>query len=92
MHQGEANIIAIQAEHTLGRRLVEGWDVVPIYGIPTPRRAQVVLFNRLPAHADRNDLLGNVRAITPEPHEVFVLHGEKTSAAPGRLFKMNTLA
>ena len=81
--QDEANIIAIvgfQAEHTLGRRLVEGWDVVPIFGISTPRRAQVVVFNGLSAHADRNDLLAYVRAISPAPQQVFVVHGEEKQA------------
>ena len=81
--QDEANIIAIvgfQAEHTLGRRLVEGWDIVPIFGVPTPRRAQVVVFNGLSAHADRNDLLAYVRAISPAPQQVFVVHGEEKQA------------
>jgi metallo-beta-lactamase family protein len=78
--QDEANIIAIvgfQAEHTLGRKLVEGWETVPIFGRPTPRRAQVVRFNGLSAHADRADLLAYVRAIRPAPDKVFVVHGEE---------------
>jgi len=78
--QDEANIIAIvgfQAEHTLGRKLVEGWETVPLFGVPTPRRAQVVRFNGLSAHADRNDLLAYVRAITPLPEKIFVVHGEE---------------
>ena len=81
--QSEDNIVAIvgfQAEHTLGRKLVEGWDVVPIFGVPVPRRAQVVRFNGLSAHADRNDLLGYMRAITPPPSRVFVVHGEDRQA------------
>ena len=81
--QDETNIIAIvgfQVEHTLGRRLVEGWDVVPIFGIPTPRRAQAFVFNGLSAHADRNDLLDYVRTIKPAPHKVFVVHGEEKQA------------
>jgi metallo-beta-lactamase family protein len=81
--QDEANIIAIvgfQAEHTLGRKLVEGWDVVPIFGVPTPRRAQVVRLNGLSAHADRNDLLAYVRSIKPPPAKVFVVHGEEKQA------------
>ena len=78
--QDEANIIALvgfQAEHTLGRKLVEGWDTVPIFGEPTPLRACVVRFNGLSAHADRNDLLAYVRAIMPPPSTVFVVHGEE---------------
>ncbi|HYM37470.1 MAG TPA: MBL fold metallo-hydrolase [Nitrospiraceae bacterium] len=81
--QDAANVIVIvgfQAEHTLGRKLVEGWDIVPIFGIPTPRRAQVVRFNGLSAHADRNDLLAYVRAINPLPGKVFVVHGEEKQA------------
>ena len=81
--QDEANVIAIvgfQAEHTLGRRLVEGWDVVPIFGVPTPRLAQVVRFNGFSAHADRNDLLDYVRSVTPPPEKVFVVHGEEKQA------------
>jgi len=79
----EANVIAIvgfQAEHTLGRKLVEEWNTVPIFGVPTPRRAQVVRFNGLSAHADRNDLLAYVRAIKPAPAKVFVVHGEEKQA------------
>ncbi len=81
--QDETNVIVIvgfQAEHTLGRKLVEGWDVVPIFGVPTPRRAQVVKFNGFSAHADRNDLLNYVRSITPPPGKVFVVHGEEKQA------------
>lgn len=81
--QDEANVIVFvgfQAEHTLGRKLVEGWDVVPIFGVPTPRRAQIVKFNGLSAHADRNDLLAYVRAIKPLPSKVFVVHGEEKQA------------
>ena len=81
--QDEANVIVFvgfQAEHTLGRKLVEGWDVVPIFGIPTKRRAQIVKFNGLSAHADRNDLLAYVRAINPLPSKVFVVHGEEKQA------------
>ena len=75
-----ANVIAIvgfQAEHTLGRKLVERWDTVPLFGIPTPLRARVVVFNGFSAHADRNDLLTYVRSITPLPEHIFVVHGEE---------------
>jgi metallo-beta-lactamase family protein len=81
--QDEANVIVFvgfQAEHTLGRKLVEGWDVVPIFGVPTPCRAQIVTFNGLSAHADRNDLLNYVRAIEPGPSKIFLVHGEEKQA------------
>ena len=81
--QDEANVIVFvgfQAEHTLGRKLVEGWDVVPIFGVPTPRRARIVKFNGLSAHADRHDLLAYVRAIRPGPSKIFLVHGEEKQA------------
>ena len=81
--QDEANIVAIvgfQAEHTLGRKLLEGWDTVPIFGVPVPRRARVVHFNGLSAHADQADLLGYVRAISPSPSKIFIVHGEARQA------------
>lgn len=81
--QDEANVIVFvgfQAEHTLGRKLVEGWDIVPIFGVPTQRRAQIVKFNGLSAHADRNDLLAYVRAIDPLPSIIFIVHGEEKQA------------
>jgi metallo-beta-lactamase family protein len=79
----DANIVAIvgfQAEHTLGRKLVEGWDTVPIFGVPVPRRARVVRFNGLSAHGDREDLLTYLRAIKPLPRQVFIVHGEERQA------------
>jgi metallo-beta-lactamase family protein len=78
--EDEANVIVLvgwQAEHTLGRKLAEEWDTVPIFGVPTQRRAQVVRLNGYSAHADRDDLLAYVRAMTPHPRKVFVVHGEE---------------
>jgi metallo-beta-lactamase family protein len=81
--QDDTNVVAIvgfQAEHTLGRKLIEGWDPVPIFGVPVPRHARVVHFNGLSAHADREDLLGYVRAINPLPSNIFIVHGEHRQA------------
>jgi metallo-beta-lactamase family protein len=64
----------------LGRKLVEGWDTVPIFGLPVPRRARVVRFNGLSAHGDREDLLAYLRAIKPLPRQVFIVHGEERQA------------
>ena len=79
-HKREAWKGRPQAEHTLGRKLVEGWDVVPIFGLPTPRLAQIVKFNGLSAHADRQDLLAYVRAIQPSPSMVILVHGKEKQA------------
>ncbi|HSL05052.1 MAG TPA: MBL fold metallo-hydrolase RNA specificity domain-containing protein [Nitrospiraceae bacterium] len=50
---------------------------MPIFGVPTPRRAQIVKFNGLSAHADRQDLLAYVRATRPSPSKVILVHGEE---------------
>ncbi len=78
--EDEANVVVLvgwQAEHTLGRKIAEEWGTVPIFGVPTKRRARVVRLNGYSAHADRNDLLAYVRAIKPYPRKVFVVHGEE---------------
>lgn len=83
--EDEANVIVLvgwQAEHTLGRKLAEEWDTVPIFGVPTKRRAQVVRLNGYSAHADRDDLLAYVRAITPLPRKVLWCMVKNASPSP----------
>ncbi len=67
-------IVGYQAEHTLGRRLVEKQDVVRIFGDSYERRADVKVLNAFSAHADRNDLLEYVRAVRPK--RTYLVHGE----------------
>jgi len=50
-------IVGYQAQHTLGRRLVEKQTRVKILGIERERRAEVVVLNGFSAHADQHDLL-----------------------------------
>jgi metallo-beta-lactamase family protein len=45
-------ITGFMAEHTLGRKLVDKWPEVPIFGEPVPLRAEVVKLNELSGHAD----------------------------------------
>ncbi|GJL60534.1 MAG: hypothetical protein NPIRA03_33910 [Nitrospirales bacterium] len=78
--EDEANVIVPvgwRAEYTLGRKLAQEWDTIPIFGIPTQRDAQVVRLIGYSVHAGRDDYLAHVRAITPHPQKVFVVHGEE---------------
>src|SRR5213079_1324463 len=50
-------IVGYQAEHTLGRRLVERRPEVRILGRTFPVKAEVVVLNGLSSHADHGDLL-----------------------------------
>jgi metallo-beta-lactamase family protein len=55
-------IVGYQAQHTLGRRLVEKQARVRIFGVERERRCDVVVLNGFSAHADQNDLLTYVQA------------------------------
>lgn len=50
-------IVGYQAQHTLGRRLVEQRSRVRIFGVEQDRRAEVVVLNGFSAHADQGGLL-----------------------------------
>ncbi len=50
-------IVGYQAQHTLGRRLVEKRPRVKIFGVERDRRAEVVVLNGFSAHADQRDLV-----------------------------------
>jgi metallo-beta-lactamase family protein len=68
------------AKDTLGKRLVDKEKLVKIYGMEYELNAEVVVINALSGHADRDDLLAYVRAITPRPSTVFIVHGEEKQA------------
>jgi metallo-beta-lactamase family protein len=75
-------IVGYQAEHTLGRRLVEGAHEVKIYGEPHERKARVEVMNEFSAHADKNELIAWVREFKRTPKRAFVVHGEETQSRP----------
>jgi metallo-beta-lactamase family protein len=69
-------ITGFQAAHTLGRRLVERYPEVNIFGEPMRLRAEVSALNELSGHADQQDLLKWVRPIASKLKKVFLVHGE----------------
>jgi len=72
-------IVGFQAEHTLGRRIVERRPTLKIFGDEVPLRAQVEVLNGYSAHADRTELaawLDTVRASSPSLGPVWLVHGE----------------
>jgi metallo-beta-lactamase family protein len=71
-------IVGYQAQHTLGRRLVEQRMRVKIFGVERDRRAEVVVLNGFSAHADQRDLLsyaGETKSRGPLDRVVLV-HGD----------------
>lgn len=56
-------IVGFQAEHTLGRRLVEKRNVVKVLGQEVERGASVEILNGYSAHGDRGELLHWLNAV-----------------------------
>jgi metallo-beta-lactamase family protein len=69
-----------QAPNTLGRRLVEGVDLVRIFGEEYRLRAHVEVINGFSGHADRDELVEWVDHIEQKPQRTFLVHGEEEPA------------
>jgi metallo-beta-lactamase family protein len=71
-------IVGYQAQHTLGRRLVEKRARVRIFGVERDRRAEVVVLNGFSAHADQNDLLEFADACRDRGklQQIVLVHGD----------------
>lgn len=72
-------IVGFQAEHTLGRRIVERAPMLKIFGDEVPLRARVEVINGYSAHGDRTELtawLDKVKTMSPRLGPVWLVHGE----------------
>ena len=72
-------IVGFQAEHTLGRRIVERRETIKVFGEEIPLRAQVEVLTGYSAHADRSGLqawLDAARESSPRLRDLFLVHGE----------------
>lgn len=70
-------IVGFQAEHTLGRKLVEKWDEVKIFGDVYKRRAEVVVLNSFSAHAGGDELVDYIGQFDKRRLcQTFLVHGE----------------
>jgi metallo-beta-lactamase family protein len=72
-------VVGFQAEHTLGRRVVEKSPTLQIFGDEVPLHARVEVINGYSAHADRTELigwLGQVKERSPELGPIWLVHGE----------------
>lgn len=73
--------VGFQAENTLGRKLVEGWKTVPIFGEPYEVRAEVQMIDGYSAHADREELLAYIAGVKANGtlQRVLCVHGDAPS-------------
>jgi len=70
--------VGFQAQHTLGRRLVERRDEVRIFGVMRRRAAEVVVLDGFSAHADQAGLVEFAEAVRRRGslRQVILVHGE----------------
>jgi metallo-beta-lactamase family protein len=71
-------IVGYQAQHTLGRRLVEKKLRVKIFGVERERRCDVLVLNGFSAHADQNDLVDYATKARDKGklQKIFLVHGD----------------
>jgi metallo-beta-lactamase family protein len=76
-------IVGFQAQHTLGRRLVEGRREVRIFGLTVQRAAEVVVFNGFSAHADQAGLVRFARDVAAHGplRRIILVHGDPPAQA-----------
>jgi metallo-beta-lactamase family protein len=74
-------IVGFQAQHTLGRRLVERRPRVKILGVERDVYARIVVMNGFSAHGDRNDLEAYARGARGA-RRIFLIHGEPAQQDP----------
>jgi metallo-beta-lactamase family protein len=74
-------IVGFQAQHTLGRRLVERRPRVRIFGVERDLRADVAVLDGFSAHADQRDLIAFAEAVRARGplRQVALVHGEPTA-------------
>ena len=71
-------IVGFMAQHTLGRRLLEGRPRVKVFGVERDVHARIHYLGGLSAHADQNDLIQFARATARAGHvrRIALVHGE----------------
>jgi len=75
-------IVGFQAEHTLGRRIVEKQRKLRIFHKEVPLRAQVTVLNGFSSHADRDELRRMTRPLAAGCRRAFLVHGELDQMTP----------
>lgn len=82
LYKPETSVIFVgfQAEGTLGRRIVDGAEMVKIFGENVAVRAKINTIGGFSAHADQNGLMEWMENIKNPQLKVFVIHGEENAS------------
>ncbi|MBI5464590.1 MAG: MBL fold metallo-hydrolase, partial [Ignavibacteriales bacterium] len=74
-------IVGYQAEHTLGRKIVDRNPEVSIFGEAKKLNCEVAVMNSFSAHADNNELLEYLAPFDKgELKNIFLVHGEVSAS------------
>ncbi len=76
--------VGYQAQGTLGRRIQNGWDEIPMNDRASDRGTLTLNMNietvdGFSGHADRQGLMNFVRTMNPRPEKVLCVHGDESS-------------
>src|SRR5579872_5335952 len=74
-------ITGFQAENTLGRKLVDKWPEVKVFGDPMRVRAEIASLQALSAHADQGELVKWMEPLAGSVKKIFLVHGENNAPA-----------
>jgi metallo-beta-lactamase family protein len=82
-HRNTILIVGFQAQHTLGRRIVEHQREVKVFGVMRRLVAEVVVLNGFSAHADQKDLLEFTEDVRNQGklRQLMLVHGEAPAQA-----------
>jgi metallo-beta-lactamase family protein len=72
--------VGYQAENTLGRKILDGNEIVKIFGDEYEVRAQIKRIGGYSGHGDHNDLVGFAHNMLSKPARTFVVHAESEAA------------
>jgi predicted metal-dependent RNase len=84
---GTMAFVGYQAQGTLGRRIQNGWDEIPVNdnggrggrGSTISLNMDVETVDGFSGHADRQGLENFVRTMNPRPEKVLCVHGDEKS-------------
>lgn len=74
-------ITGYQAEHTLGRKLIDGVSPINIYDKSYEVNAEIKTINEFSAHADQRGLFNYIASLKGLKN-VFLVHGERKASEP----------
>ncbi|WP_433626956.1 beta-CASP ribonuclease aCPSF1 [Halomicrococcus sp. NG-SE-24] len=75
--------VGYQAQGTLGRRIQNGWDEIPLNGRSRGKtlslNMDVETVDGFSGHADRQGLMNFVKTMNPRPEKVLCVHGDESA-------------